>query len=77
MNILSGYHISLFETTKYMTDDDAFGWKKKRVPEIKEDLKRLGLGVHGKKAELVARLEEHLSTEPSKAKPSNAKPNNG
>ena len=60
-----------------MTDDNAFDWKKKRVPEIKEELKRLGLGVHGKKAELVARLEEHLSTEPSKAKPSNAKPNNG
>jgi hypothetical protein len=36
-----------------MTDDDAFGWKKKKVPEIKEELKRLGLGAHGKKAELV------------------------
>jgi hypothetical protein len=47
------------------------------VPEIKEELKRLGLGAHGKKAELVARLEEHLSTEPSRAKPSNAEPNNG
>ena len=32
---------------------------------------------HGKKAELVARLEEHISTEPSRAEPSNAKPNNG
>jgi hypothetical protein len=51
--------------------------EKKRVPEIKEELKRLGLGVHGKKAELIACLEEHLSTEPSKAKPSNTKPNNG
>ena len=35
------------------------------------------LRVHGKKAELVARLEEHLSTEPSKAQPSNDEPNNG
>ena len=60
-----------------MTDDDAFGWKKKKVPGIKEELKRLGLGVHGKKAELIARLEEHLSTEPSRAEPSNAEPNNG
>ena len=58
-----------------MTNNDAFGWKKKRVPKIKEELKRLGLGVHGKKAELIARLD--LSTEPGKAKPSNAKPNNG
>jgi hypothetical protein len=40
-----------------MTNDDAFGWKKKRVPEIKEELKRLGVGAHGKKAELIARLE--------------------
>ena len=55
-----------------MTNDDAFGWKKKKVPEIKEELKRLGLGAHGKKAELVARLEEHLSTEPSRAEPSRA-----
>ncbi len=60
-----------------MTDDNAFDWKKKRVLEIKEELKRLGLGVHGKKAELVACLEEHLITELSKAEPSNAKPNNG
>ncbi len=59
-----------------MTDEDAFGWKKKRVPEIKEELKRLGLGAHGKKAELIARLEEHLSTKPSRAEPSNAEPNN-
>ncbi len=59
------------------TDDDAFGWKKKRVPEIKEELKRLGLGAHGNKAELVVCLEEHLSTELSRAKPSNAEPNNG
>jgi len=29
------------------------GWKKKKVLEIKEELKRLGLGAHGKKAELV------------------------
>jgi hypothetical protein len=60
------------------TDNDAFGWKKKKVPEIKEELKRLGLGAHGKKAELVARLEEHLSTgtELSQAEPSNAEPNN-
>jgi hypothetical protein len=54
-----------------------FWLEEKRVPEIKEELKRLGLRIHGKKAELVAHLEEHLSTEPSKAKPSNAKPNNG
>ena len=60
-----------------MTDDDAFCWKKKKVPEIKQELKKLGLGAHGKKAELVARLEEHLSTEPSQAEPSNADPNNG
>jgi hypothetical protein len=53
-----------------MTNDDAFGWKKKRVPEIKEELKRLGLGAHGKKAELIACLEEHLSTEQSRAEPS-------
>jgi hypothetical protein len=65
------------KTVGIMTDDDAFGWKKKKVPEIKEGLKRLGLGAHSKKAELVARLEEHLSTEPSQAKPSNAEPNNG
>ncbi len=53
--------------------------KKKKVPEIKEELKRLELGAHGKKAELVARLEEHLSTstEPSRAEPSNAESNNG
>jgi hypothetical protein len=57
-----------------MSDDDAFGWKKKKVPEIKEELKRLGLGAHGKKAELVAHLEEHLSTEPSRAEPSRAEP---
>jgi hypothetical protein len=61
-------------TVGIMTNDDAFGWKKKMVPEIKEELKRLGLGAHGKKAELVARLEEHISTEP---KPINAEPNNG
>ncbi len=60
-----------------MKNDDAFGWKKKKVPEIKEELKRLGLGAHGKKAELVARLEEHISTEPIRAKPINADPNNG
>ena len=54
-----------------------FGWKKKKVPEIKEELKRLGLGAHGKKAELVARLEEHLSTDLSRAEPSNAELNNG
>ena len=65
------------KTVGIMTNDDAFGWKKKKVPEIKEELKRLGLGAHGKKAELVARLEEHLSTEPSRAEPSNADPNNG
>ena len=59
------------------TYDDAFGWKKKKVPEIKEKLKRLGLGAHGKKAELVARLEEHLSTQLSRAEPSNAEPING
>jgi hypothetical protein len=57
-----------------LTDDDAFGWKKKKVPKIKEELKRLGLGAHGKKAELVARLEEHLSTEPSRAEPSRVMP---
>jgi hypothetical protein len=60
-----------------MTNDDAIYWKKKMVPEIKEELKKLGLGAHGKKAELVACLEEHLSTEPSRAEPSNANPNNG
>ena len=60
-----------------LTDENAFGWKKKKVPEIKEELKRLGLGAHSKKAELVACLEEHLSTELSRAKPSNAEPNNG
>ena len=32
------------KTVGIMTDDDAFGWKKKKVPEIKEELKRLGLG---------------------------------
>ena len=57
-------------TVGIMTNDDAFGWKKKMVPEIKEELKRLGLGAHGKKAELVARLEEHISTEPSRVMPS-------
>jgi flavorubredoxin len=66
------------KTVGIMTDDDAFGWKKKKVQEIKEELKRLGLGAHGKKAELIARLEEHLSTErPSRAEPSNAESNNG
>jgi len=65
------------KTVGIMTDDDAFGWKKKKVPEIKEELKRLGLGAHGKKAELIARLEKHISTELSQAEPSNAKPNNG
>jgi hypothetical protein len=60
------------KTVGIMTDDDAFDLKKKKVPEIKEELKRLGLGAHGKKAELVACLEEHLS-----AKQSNAEPNNG
>ena len=55
------------KTVGIMTDDDAFGRKKKKVPEIKEELKRLGLRAHGKKAELVARSEEHLSTEPSQA----------
>ncbi len=63
-------------TVGIMKNDDAFGWKKKKVPEIKEELKRLGLGEHGKKAELVARLEEHISTEPSQSEPSNAEPNN-
>jgi hypothetical protein len=38
---------------------------RKKCPRINEELKRLGLGAHGKKAELIARLEEHLSTEPS------------
>jgi hypothetical protein len=33
-----------------VTDDDAFGWKKKKVPEIKEEQKRLRLRAHGKKA---------------------------
>ena len=42
--------------------------------EIKEDLKRLGLGAHGKKAELIACLEEHLSTEPSQAELSRVMP---
>jgi len=65
------------KTVGIMTDDDAFGWKKKEVPKIKEKLERLGLGAHGKKAELCARLEEHLSTEPSRAESSNAEPNNG
>ncbi len=60
-----------------MTNDDAFGWKKKKVPEIKEELKRLGLEAHSKKVELVARLEEHISTEPSQAEPSNDEQNNG
>ena len=53
-----------------MTDADAFGWNKKKVPEIKEELKNLGLRAHGKKAELVAHLEEHLSTEQSQVRPS-------
>jgi hypothetical protein len=44
-----------------VTDDDAFGWKKKKVPEIKEELKRLGLGAHGKQAELNAHLEKSIS----------------
>ena len=48
--------------------------KKKKVPEIKEELKRLELGAHGKKAELVASLEEHLSTKPSQAEPSRVMP---
>jgi hypothetical protein len=65
------------KTVGITIDDDAFVWKKKKVPEIKQELKRLGLGAHGKKAELVGRLEEHLSTEPSRAEPSNAEPNNG
>ena len=65
------------KTVGIMTDDDAFGWKKKKVPEIKEELKRLGLGAHGKKAELIARLDEHISTELSRAELSNAEPNNG
>ena len=60
-----------------MKNDDAFRWKKKKVPEIKEELKRLGLGAHGKKAELVARLEENISTELRRTEPSNAEPNNG
>jgi hypothetical protein len=51
------------KTVGILTDDDAFGWKKKKVPEIKEELKRLRLGEHRKKAELIARLEEHISTE--------------
>ena len=46
-----------------LTDENAFGWKKKKVPEIKEELKRLRLREHRKKAELIARLEEHISTE--------------
>jgi hypothetical protein len=29
-------------------NDDAFGWKREKVPEIKEELKRLGLGAHRK-----------------------------
>jgi hypothetical protein len=62
------------KTLGIMTDDDAFGWKKKKVLEIKEELKRLGLGAHGNKAELVASLEEHISTEPSRAEPSRAEP---
>ncbi len=65
------------KTVGIMTDDDAFGWKKKKVQEIKEELKRLGLGAHGKKAELIARLEEHISTKLSRDEPSNAEPNNG
>jgi hypothetical protein len=63
-------------TVGIMKNDDAFGWKKKKVPEIKEELKRLGLGAHGKKAELVTCIEEHISTEPSRSEPSNAEPNN-
>jgi len=39
-----------------------------------EELKRLGLGAHSKKAELVARLEEYLSTELSRAEPSRVMP---
>jgi hypothetical protein len=49
----------------------------KKIGNAEEELKRLGLRAHGKKAELVARLEEHLSTKPSRAEPSNAQPNNG
>jgi hypothetical protein len=49
----------------------------KKISDAEEERKRLGLGAHGKKAELVARLEEHLSTESSRAEPSNAEPNNG
>ena len=64
------------KTVGIMTDDDAFGWKKKKVQKNKEELKRLGLGAHRKKAELIARLEEHISTV-SRAEPSNAEPNNG
>jgi hypothetical protein len=33
-----------------VTDDDAFGWKKKKVLEIKEEQKRLRLRAHDKKA---------------------------
>jgi hypothetical protein len=65
------------KTVGIMKNDNAFGWKKKKVPEIKEEIKRLGLGAHGKKAELIARLEEHISTELSQSEPSNAEPNNG
>jgi hypothetical protein len=35
--------------------------EEKKVPEIKEEQKRLGLRAHGKKAELVARLEKSIS----------------
>jgi hypothetical protein len=40
---------------------DAFGVKKLKVPEIKEELKRHGLRADGKKAKLMARLEAHLA----------------
>ena len=57
------------KTVGIMTDDDAFGWKKKKVQEIKEELKRLGLGAHRKEGRTRCSFRGaslHL-TEPSRA----------
>ena len=44
-------------------EEEAAGWEEKTVKELQKDLKALGLPTAGRKAELIARLEEHFAAE--------------